>query len=258
MPQLILRGKSVGMVEGILFDKDGTLIKSESRLLQLAKFRLKESARIYKEKQVSSSTLKELNSMLSLNYGIHKNKINPNSSLAIASRKDNLISTATVFSILGETWPDSLKLSHEIFKSVDQLLKNQTTVPGKDELLPGVKSLLQDLSKTNLKVGIISNDSNIGIKNFLEKYQFEKYFQDIWSSEDFPAKPDPNAVRKLCAQMKVKTSACAFIGDSETDLLMARKSNIKIVCGYLSGWSIKPSLYEYDHLIQDWNELSIQ
>ncbi len=258
MPQLILRGKRVGIVDGVLFDKDGTLIRSENRLLELAKLRVTEAFRIYKERRIRTINLKELNRLLMLTYGIHNNQVNPNSSLAIASKKDNIISTATVLAILGESWPEAIQLSYEIFKSADSLLKNKTNFSNKDELLPGVEQLLNSLRKAKIKVGIISNDSEIGIKKFVKEFQLEKYFQYFWSSEDFPPKPDPNAVIKLCDQMKTQPSSCALVGDSETDLLMARKSNIKVVCGYVSGWSIKPSLYEYDHLIQDWDELSIQ
>ncbi len=258
MPQLILRGRIIGTVNGILFDKDGTLINSENRLLQLAQFRIKEAIRIYKEKSGKEIDLKRLDRLLRLSYGLKNDQIDPNGSIAIASRKDNLISTATIFSILGEAWPESIKLSNKVFISADYLLRNQTPRKEKDELLPGVERLLEYLRKSKLKAGIISNDSNKGIKSFIQKYSLEKYFHSFWSSDDFPSKPDPNAVRELCNQMKVKTSECALVGDAETDLLMARESNIKIVFGYTSGWSIKPALYEYDHLIHDWDDLSIQ
>ncbi len=133
MPQLILRGKRIGIVDAILFDKDGTLTRSENRLLELAKLRVTLALRIYKERRIKQINLKELHQLLMLTYGIHNNQVNPNSSLAIASRKDNIISTATVLSILGETWPESIKLSYEIFESADSLLKNKTNFSKKDE-----------------------------------------------------------------------------------------------------------------------------
>ena len=74
----------------------------------------------------------------------------------------------------------------------------------------------------------------------------------------YPSKPNPNAIIGLCKILKVKSSQCAIISDSDTDLLMAKKSNVKILLGYTGGWSVAPKLYEHDHLIHDWDEISYQ
>ena len=81
-------------------------------------------------------------------------------------------------------------------------------------------------------------------------------FKYYWTSEDFPSKPNPNSVKKLCKKLKVKCSECAIISDSDTDLLMGKKSNLKLLLGYTAGWSTIPTLYEYDHLIHNWDEVN--
>ena len=40
MPELLIRNSSVGIIKGIIFDKDGTLSNSEECLLELAIYRL--------------------------------------------------------------------------------------------------------------------------------------------------------------------------------------------------------------------------
>ena len=48
MEDLLLKGQAIGKVNGILFDKDGTLINSEERLLELSRSRVSESINLFK------------------------------------------------------------------------------------------------------------------------------------------------------------------------------------------------------------------
>ena len=58
--------------------------------------------------------------------------------------------------------------------------------------------------------------------------------------------------------MDLDVSECALIGDSNTDMQMARNSGVKIALGYTGGWNQLPSLYEHHHLIHDWEDLNFQ
>ena len=46
--------------------------------------------------------------------------LDPGGTLAVASRQDNIASTATVFCLLGCSWPQALSLAHTCFDAVDQ------------------------------------------------------------------------------------------------------------------------------------------
>ncbi len=54
MPQLELRGKSIGKVDCIIFDKDGTLTNSEKHLFRLANLRILEAIAIELRGQILS------------------------------------------------------------------------------------------------------------------------------------------------------------------------------------------------------------
>lgn len=101
MPQLCLRGKFIGSVKAILFDKDGTLVDSEKRLIALSQLRVKEAINVYKKISNSASAISKLKQFLYSAYGFSPQGIKANGSMAIASRSDNLISTATVFFYFG-------------------------------------------------------------------------------------------------------------------------------------------------------------
>ena len=108
MPTLLLRGKPIGTVQGVLFDKDGTLSNSESHLESLAELRIQQASELLKKQGANSNVLERLEELLSSAYGLTNDGISPNGTIAIASRDNNIISTATVLCLLGETWPKAL------------------------------------------------------------------------------------------------------------------------------------------------------
>ena len=88
--------------------------------------------------------------------------------------------------------------------------------------------------------------------------KLEKQFSFFWSSEDNPPKPNPIAIKSLCKLMNLRVSEFALIGDSDTDLKMAKAAGVEVAIGYTAGWEQPPLLYEHHHLINHWNELSFK
>ncbi len=258
MPVLLLRGKPIGTVKGVLFDKDGTLSNSEGHLFHLAQLRVKEATRLLTNHGKSSHEIRELQELLSAAYGLSNEGISPNGTIAIGSRENNMISTATVLCLLGETWPKALELSRQIFQIVDELDGGVAGSTKKRILLPGVPNTLQSLHKRNVICAVISNDSRLGIQSFLSQNDLRDMVCTFWSADDYPSKPDPAAVQELCKTLRLLPSECALIGDADSDLQMARQSGVGITLGYTGGWSKKPHLTQHQHLVHDWNELTIQ
>ncbi len=256
MEELLLRGNPIGKINGILFDKDGTIVNSEKRLLDISLSRVHEAKKLFKSENYSSEIIKELEKLLLKAYGINDNKINPNGSLAIASKKDSLICTATVFCILGKSWSSAFEDATNIFEAATKPLLNRNNT--NKRILPGLIPLIKNAQRRNIKLGLISNDTRMGIKEFLKSAGIEQYFPFIWSSDDYPPKPNPSSVKNLCKLMKLKSSECALIGDADTDMRMASQSGVLIALGYTAGWRTPPSLYEHHHLITHWSELTFQ
>ena len=104
MPSLFLRGQPIGTIQGVLFDKDGTLSNSERHLFNIAKLRVQEACRIHINSGASTEAVQKLKDLLSIAYGLTNEGINPHGTIAIGSRENNKISTATIFCLLGESW----------------------------------------------------------------------------------------------------------------------------------------------------------
>ncbi len=67
--------------------------------------------------------------------------LDPGGTLAVASRQDNIASTATVFCLMGCSWPQALSLAHTCFDAVDQEGLIDTTP---SPLINGAGQLLQE------------------------------------------------------------------------------------------------------------------
>ena len=255
MAKILLNNILLGDFKGVLFDKDGTLCNSEKYLLRLARSRIQETENQLKDK-VSEIKLKRLSNLLCSIYGVRANKLDPNRSLAIASRYENLISTATGICITLNNWSDSINIANKAFSEAEMKITTESNLSIEKSILPGVKKLLINLESANLKCGIISNDTNKGIKDFLIKNNIEKKFSGYWSCNNQPRKPDPEAIKQFCKTLHLEPSECILIGDSDSDLRMAREAGIGIAAGYVSGWEIQPNLKFHQNLISDWNDIT--
>ena len=260
MSELLLRGEPIGKVKAILFDKDGTLSNSEEHLLLLASLRIKEASKLFKyQKKNPKNIILKLNNLLKSAYGLTSDGfLKPDSTLAVASREHNLITTATIFTLLGEGWPQALKLAYETFNKVDALYLDHKYRNKVSPLLPGCLSFLQKIEEEGLEYSLISNDDKKGIESFLKNHNLDKKVSNYWSCEDNPMKPDPDAVRKLCKSLHIEPQECALIGDADSDLCMAKEAGVRLSLGYTGGWQLKPLLSYQDHLIHHWDELSFR
>tara|TARA_B100000700_G_C15024571_1_gene847483 strand:+ start:540 stop:1316 length:777 start_codon:yes stop_codon:yes gene_type:complete len=257
MTELYLKGHSIGKIKGILFDKDGTLTNSEDHLISISKIRINESINYFKGREEKVDFIEKLNNLLSSAYGISKKGLRPNSIVAVGSREQNLISTATIFCLLGEGWSQALKTASYVFNEADKVYYNGNIEGINRPLIPGILNFLNQLRKNSIVYSIISNDNVNGIKDFLFDNNLDKEIITFWSCENKFKKPDPNAVKELCKILRVNPHDCALIGDSDSDLLMAREAGMKLALGFTGGWTEKPKLSYQHHLIHHWDEISI-
>jgi len=256
MPELQLRGTGLGTVRAILFDKDGTLSRSEPELVTLAE------ARVFLcLEQVRPSLRAELRDLLERAYGLQRGSIHPAGTTAVASREHNLISTATALAQVGMGWPEALGLSETVFAAADQTDARRSggASPTTSAPTEGIFTLLEELQQAGVICAVISNDDIAGIEHFLASHHLSRYFSGIWSAEHRPRKPDPAAVHGLCGLLGVEVTLCALIGDANSDLRMAVAAGIpeRLALGYVAGWSTVPPLAPSHLQIRHWNELRV-
>ena len=257
MAHLNLRGRRIGPIDGVLFDKDGTLSHSEPQLKILADARIAEAKRQFAAQGASGNDLNELEGLLVRTYGRNRDGVMPDGTLAVASRQHNILSTATVFAQMALGWAKALLLAEDVFDRVDAQWQDLHPDGHPVSLLPAASTMLRALKDAGVICAVISNDTTDGIQAFLKHHHLTDMFAAVWSADCLPCKPDPAAVHALCEQLNVPVERCALIGDADTDLLMAKRAGIAAAIGYVAGWHRCPDLTAHDYLIHHWQDLTV-
>ena len=141
----------------MLFDKDGTLCRSDGFLSALAQARALCCAELSGDSGISEALL--------MAYGLRNGQLDPSGSTAVASRHDNLISTATVLAAAGHSWGQARQWAQAALDQADAQLagsKAQRTPP-----LPGLKPVLERWHRQGLKLAVISSDLGPSLEAFL-------------------------------------------------------------------------------------------
>ncbi len=259
MAELLINNSSVGFTKAIIFDKDGTLSNSEEYLLELAKTRIDFAVNKFKKLKINNFKIFLLRKLLNYTYGLKNKYLSSEACLAIASRDQNIISTATIFTLLGFDWFKSLSISQTIFDEVDIFLSNnQGNIKKKRTLISGAFDLLVALKNNGVSIALMTNDTQAGIEEFICSNKLEGIFDYLWSAENKPSKPNPKAVIELCKTMNLNPCDCALISDANTDLKMAKEANIKLAIGFTGGWKSPPNLTEQKSLITKLNDIKVQ
>ena len=255
MGLLFLWGLPMGRVMGVLFYMEGTLCHCVRLFVGVADDRIEQALQTWREQGRSVSSEAELHQQLRNAFGRRGNGLDPAGTLAVAARRDNLTSMATVLCLQGCSWPEACEIASASFDASDQGPAGLSTISA---LLPGVDTLMKSLDRAAVTMAVISNDTADGIEQFLSHHDLRKRMNGFWSADNTPPQPDPGAVHALCAQLELQANDCALVGDAETDLTMARSAGIGVVIGFRGGWAVTPQLPSAHHLVDRWADLSVR
>lgn len=259
MPELLLKDNYIGSIKGVIFDKDGTLSNSENYLSEIAKARIESSVKRFVDLRINEIKILILKKLLFSLYGLKSYGLAANAIMAIASREQNIISTATIFSLFGFNWSKAIEMSQQIFDEVDiSLSNNKKYSQYKKPLTSGAFDFLISLKEKGVNLALMTNDTKNGVEEFISSNKLQGLFHFLWSAENQPSKPNPKAVIELCKRINLDPAECALISDADTDLQMAKKAKIPLGIGYVGGWINPPILEEHQFILRKWDDLKVQ
>lgn len=95
----------------------------------------------------------------------------------------------------------------------------------------GIMEMLKHLKMNGIQVSVVSNKFDLAVKHLCKKY-----FGDLIpiaigenEAEGIRKKPAPDSVFKAIHEMKVRIENVIFVGDSDTDVLTAKNSEIDCI-----------------------------
>lgn len=100
------------------------------------------------------------------------------------------------------------------------------------KLFPQSKSVLKNLKRQKIKLGLITNSTRVITLTILNHFGLKKYFEVIVTMDDVKRrKPSPDMALKACKKLNVKPKNSILIGDTKNDMLAGKRAGC-ITVGY--------------------------
>jgi HAD superfamily hydrolase (TIGR01549 family) len=132
-----------------------------------------------------------------------------------------------------------------------------------ETLKPNLEEVLINLKEGNFILGVVSNTRRKRMRNFVQKFNLDRFFSVFISRDDTPyRKPDPYPIYAALKVIKkdfkisIKKEQVFYIGDLPHDIQCAKNAEINSIA-LLSGHGTKESLNNSHptFLIQDIKEI---
>ena len=232
-------------IQAIIFDKDGTLENSHNFLRELGQRRAR----------MVDAQIPGIGEPLLMAFGILDAQLDPTGLMAVGSRRDNEIATAAYIAETGRSWFESLAIAHSAFEEADRYLRETADT---SPLFTGTLEVLKFLAETDLKLGILSADSTVGVQAFIERHQLSTYIQlGMGVDKEGLNKPDPALFLQACKALSVEPAHTLMVGDSAGDIDMATKAGATGTIGICWGKSKANHLGKADVVIMGLEELEV-
>ncbi|HKL56858.1 MAG TPA: HAD family hydrolase [Sphaerochaeta sp.] len=114
------------------------------------------------------------------------------------------------------------------------------------------QQLFAQLKEHGYRIGIITSDTESSSKTFLSLMGLE-HMVDFLSTRDskYHKKPHPQAFEAFCSRFSLASTEVAMVGDTQTDMHMAKKAKAGYTIAVLTGSNDKKMLKRYADVIYD-------
>ncbi len=228
--------------QAIIFDKDGTLIDFDAMWGGWAVF-------LAEQLHNASGLNVHAPLCLALGYDEETRKVLAHGKLAASPMAQLRRLTIEVMQSLGLTIDAAEIIVEECWCIPDPVLLAK---PFTD-----LRELFSKLQGEKIKIAIATADDRAPTQALIEAFDIEEYISTMVCADDgIPTKPKPDMVLAICERINIDPSKAMVIGDTISDLKMARAAGAGLCVGVLSGVSSARDLIQYaDVLIESVDEL---
>ena len=239
MPEIILSGHPFD-IDGIVFDKDGTLIDFHATWGPILRKAVNSLVEPFSDKST-------LNDAIYKTLGVDQHTMQATDGPYSISTFDKIYTVvATVLYQHGMKWTQAEQHVEKIFKVAAQ------TPPTLTQLVPttDLPALFQGLQAVGINVAVATADNRHGTIDTLEKLQCysESVFIACGDDRGLPSKPDPMLLDVIAKHWGTSTPKIAMVGDTIGDVQMARQAG-SVSIGVLTGAGTTDMLKPYCNVI---------
>jgi len=237
-------------IEGILFDKDGTLLEFSSLWVSWAKQLLDDVGEKANLSMIDRETLAN-----ELGFNVQSNNWDPKGPLCIGS----LDQVITIVSInlyrKGFSWDESIQMATESWEKIEAREDWKSSIRPVD----GLYQFLRCATASSLKLGVVTSDNYDQAIKHLRALKIESYFSAIIGHDQVArGKPYPDMVEVACKKMNMSPERTLMIGDSNGDMILGRRSKAKANIGIVAeNKQSADHLIDANHIIKSYHHIHI-
>lgn len=223
--------------QAIIFDKDGTLIDFDA---------MWGGWTMYLANQLQLASGLDVRQKLCLIFGVDEvtNKVLAGGKLASMPMSLLYELTIEVMQSAGLTINEANRVVDQAWCIPDPVILAK---PFTD-----LRTLFSQLTEQGIKIAIATADNRAPTQAMVDAFDIGEYISCMACADDgIPSKPAPDMVHSLCAQMNVKPAEVMVVGDTASDLKMARAANAGLAVGMLSGVSSAKHLTGFADVLFD-------
>lgn len=119
------------------------------------------------------------------------------------------------------------------------LLAHELAAARSAGLMAGAEAVLAELARRSVRVALLTRNTRQAVAIVLERFP-QMQFEVVRSREDGIVKPQPDGMRAICQQMKLRPHRCLAVGDFHYDIIAANAAGAQsvLLCpGELPEWS---------------------
>ncbi|MGF7045967.1 phosphoglycolate phosphatase [Paenibacillus sp. DS2015] len=241
--------------EGLLFDKDGTLLDfmtlwgdwADSVLDRMEERLTLIGAEYTGGKRFVLGTVHDEKGKL-YNY-------DTKGPLAMATKEETIGILAWQLYHAGVPWNEATMQASDICKNaMEDVRQRKPAHP-----MPGLLNFLLDCRDSSLKIGVVTSDDTSSAMEQLCWMGLSDFFQVIIGRDQVSqSKPHPEMVEKAGAMLELRPEQMVLIGDSNGDMQMAKNAGIRLAIGITTRCDGADYLIDADVLIASYDEIQLK
>jgi HAD superfamily hydrolase (TIGR01662 family) len=150
------------------------------------------------------------------------------------------------FSKIGIPFEDIMK-TLDIHKCISKIKSHYKLSSIKYEkhikIYPNVLSTIHLLKKNHINVGVVTSKDHVRTNRLLKKYDL-KFLVVQCPIKELRGKPEPDTIIKAIKKTKFKKKNTLYVGDTNNDLIAAKKAGIKFIYANYGYGKIQSKAYK--------------